>query len=69
MVTTTDGSANAIVWAADSYLWGYDGDTGAVIAGGTATALPTGIATFNVPIAAHGKIIVSGAGTLSVLTP
>jgi hypothetical protein len=69
MVTTTDGSANAIVWAADGYLWGYDGDTGAVIAGGTATALPTGIATFNVPIAAHGKIVVSGSGTLSILTP
>jgi hypothetical protein len=69
MVTTTDGSANAVVWAADSNLWGYDGDTGALIAGGTATALPTSVANFNVPISAHGKIIVSGNGTLSVLTP
>ena len=35
MVTTTDGTSNAIVWNMDSKLYGWNGDTGAVIVDGT----------------------------------
>ncbi len=68
MVTTTDGSANAVVWAANNSLWGWDGDSGALISGGTNTALASGIEGFNTPISARGKIVVSTSGALSVLT-
>ena len=68
MVTTTDGTGNAVVWAANNSLWGWDGDSGDLISGGTNTALTSGIEGFNTPISAHGKIVVSTSGALSVLT-
>jgi len=58
-VTSTDGSTNAIVWAAgsDGKLRGYDGDTGAtVFAGGGASETMSGIRSFNTGIAARGHI-------------
>src|SRR6185369_11933651 len=58
-VTTTDGSSNAIVWAAgsDQRLRGYNGDTGAVIfGGGGANELMAGVRSFNTGIAARGRI-------------
>jgi hypothetical protein len=62
IVTTTDGTANAVVWAFDNSnnrLHGFDGDTGAtVFAGGGAGDTATGTHYFNSPIAAKGRIIV-----------
>jgi outer membrane protein assembly factor BamB len=58
-VTTTDGTSNAIVWAAgsDGRLRGYNGDTGAIIfSGGGANELMTGVRSFNTGIAARGRI-------------
>ncbi len=69
MVTTTDGTANAVVWAANSSLWGFDGNTGALVAGGTNTGMGTAIESFNTPIAAHGKLAVGVNGALYVFTP
>jgi hypothetical protein len=69
MVTTTDGKSNAVVWAANGSLWGFDGDTGALVAGGTSTAMSTSIQGFNTPIAAHGKLVVGVSGQVYVFTP
>ena len=68
-VTTTDGTNNVIVWyattmsyaagttGADQRLYGYDGDTGAVIyAGGGANELMTGTHQWNTGIVARGRI-------------
>ncbi len=58
-VTVTDGTNNAIVWAAgsDGRLRGYNGDTGATIfAGGGANEVMSGIRSFNTGIAARGRI-------------
>jgi hypothetical protein len=69
MVTTTDGKANAIVWNASKALYGWNGDTGAVIVDGTNTAMSTNIHGWNTPIAASGKIAVGVNGQLYVFTP
>src|SRR5205814_5615844 len=58
-VTSTDGTSNAIVWAAgsDGRLRSYNGDTGAAIfAGGGANELMAGVRSFNTGIAARGRI-------------
>ena len=72
MVTTTDGSANAIVWqvgaGGDSMLRGWDADTGAVVFSGTGTAVMSGIASFQTPIAAKGRIFVAGNNNLYAFT-
>ena len=63
MVTTTDGTSNAIVWDADNKLVGYDGDTGAELVSGTTAAMGTAIESWNTPIAigkGHIAIGVSG---------
>ena len=73
MVTTTDGTANAIVWAigteregggGDHRIHGFDGDTGAVVyGGGTATDQMSGtLRRFITPIVAKGRIFVAGDG-------
>jgi hypothetical protein len=84
MVTTTDGTSNAVVWAASgntsgaaisgAALWGFDGDTGALVAGGTtgtnSTAFgTTGLAGWNTPISAHGKIALGVMGAIHVFAP
>jgi hypothetical protein len=69
MVTTTDGHSAAIVWAANSALWGYDGDTGVQAVGGTMTTLTSPIQYFNTPIAAKGRIVVGVDGALDVFAP
>jgi hypothetical protein len=73
MVTTTDGSANAVVWAANNALWGFDGDTGALLAGGTTgatnTSMSASIQGFNTTISANGKIVAGVNGALYVFTP
>ncbi|MFZ1217732.1 MAG: plastocyanin/azurin family copper-binding protein, partial [Chthoniobacterales bacterium] len=64
-VTSTDGTTNAIVWAfgvgAGQRLFGYNGDTGAVVyAGGGANDTISGTRAFNTGIAARGRIYVAG---------
>jgi hypothetical protein len=65
MVTTTDGSANAIVWGlgagSSQRLMGFDGDTGAVIfAGGGPNELMAGLRGYNTAIAVKGRVFVAG---------
>jgi hypothetical protein len=73
MVTTTDGTSNAVVWAANNALWGFDGDTGALLAGATSgtdnTSFAGTIQGWNLPIAAHGKMALGYYGELYVFTP
>jgi hypothetical protein len=69
MVTTTDGTSNPIVWNADSKLYGWNGDTGAVIVDGTNTAMSTAIQNWNTPIDANGRMAVAVNGQLYVFTP
>jgi hypothetical protein len=69
MVTTTDGTSNAIVWDADNALVGYDGDTGMEIVTGTNTAMSTAIEAWNTPIAiGKGRISIGVKGQLYVFT-
>jgi len=61
IVTTTDGTSDAIVWDADTSLWAFDGDTGASVFGGGNTSMGgTAMQYFNTPIAI-------GGGRLAVL--
>ena len=69
MVTTTDGTANPIVWNATDRLYGWNGDTGVLIVDGTATQMSTSIQSWNTPIAARGRIVVGVNGQLYVFTP
>jgi hypothetical protein len=69
MVTTTDGTSNAIVWNADDKLYGWNGDTGAVIVDGTKTAMSSGVQGWNTPINAKGRMAVGVNGQLYVFTP
>jgi len=69
MVTTTDGKSNPIVWNASNALYGWNGDTGAVIVNGANTAMSSGVRGWNTPIAAKGKIAVAVNGQLYVFTP
>jgi len=70
-IVTTDGQSSVIVWDANNHLFGYDGDTGALVFDGTKTttdALPATMQYFNAPIATKGRIAVAtcgncGAGT------
>ena len=64
-VTSTDGMSNPIVWAyghgTNQRLFGYSGETGAVIfAGGGANDTISGTRTFNTGIAARGRIYIAG---------
>jgi len=69
MVTTTDGTSNPIVWNADDHLYGWDGDTGAVIVDGTMTKMSGGVQGWNTPIDAKGRMAVGVNGQLFVFTP
>ena len=60
-VTTTDGTDNAIVWVAnvegDGKLYGYNGDTGAVIFnGGGPNEIMSGTRQWNTGMVARGRI-------------
>jgi hypothetical protein len=69
MVTTTDGKSNPIVWNASNALYGWDGDTGAVIVDGTNTGMSSSVRGWNTPIDANGKIALGVNGQLYVFTP
>jgi hypothetical protein len=72
MVTTTDGSAQAIVWSVgaegDQRLHGFDGDTGQVVfAGGGALDTLGSVRRMSTPILAKGRIFVGADGTVKAL--
>jgi hypothetical protein len=71
MVTTSDGTNDAIVWATShNALYGIDGDTGKLIYDGVAAANNiAGIHKFNTPIAAKGRIFVAGDSKLVAFKP
>jgi hypothetical protein len=70
MVTTTDGKANPIVWAAgNNKLYGWNGDTGAVIVDGTKTGMSNSGQKWNTAINAKGRIVYGVDGQLYVFTP
>jgi hypothetical protein len=69
MITTTDGTSNPIVWAASNALYGWNGDTGALIVGGTTTQMSGGVQGWNGPINAKGRMAVGVNGQLYVFTP
>jgi hypothetical protein len=69
IVTTTDGTSNPIVWNADNKLYGWNGDTGAVIVDGTKTTMSTAVQKWNTPIDAKGRIVVGVNGQLYAFTP
>jgi hypothetical protein len=67
MVTTTDGTAETIVWhvAGDRKLRGFNGETGAVVYnGGGAMEQMAMFNKFQTPIAAKGKIYVAAGNEL-----
>jgi len=74
MVTTTDGSDNAIVWGlgaeSSQKLRGFDGDTGAVIfdGGGSADTMK-GLRRYDTAIAAKGRIYVAGDNAVFAFVP
>jgi len=73
IVTTTDGTADTIVWyvtaEGDRKLRGFNGETGAVIFNGGAAAETMGtINRFQTPIAAKGKIFVAAGNELFAFT-
>ncbi len=74
VVTTTDGTANPIVWAVgaagDQLLHGFDALTGAVVfnGGGAANAM-AGLRNFATPLIAQGRIYVAGQGKIYAFTP
>ena len=64
IATTTDGTSDAIVWfTSSSQLRGVDGDTGAMIYGGT-TACGGTIQKWTAPIAVKGRIVAAADGRL-----
>ncbi len=72
MVTTSDGTADAIVWTlgaeGSNHLEGFDGDTGATIAfPGSNTNIPN-MRRFNTPIAAKGRIYVPADNAVVAFT-
>jgi hypothetical protein len=69
IVTTTDGMANPIVWNASNALYGWNGDTGALLVNGTNTTMSSAVRGWNTPIVANGKIAVGVDGQLYVFTP
>jgi hypothetical protein len=76
IVTTTDGTADVVVWAhaalsTDQRLYGFDGDTGAVVfgGGGPGDATPNLTRRYQSPIAVHGRILVAADDALYAFKP
>lgn len=58
-MVTTSGSGDAIVWDANTSLYGYDGDTGTKVFNGLSTPMPSSLQYFNTPIDAAGTMVVA----------
>jgi hypothetical protein len=74
IVTTTDGSANTIVWSVgaegDNRLRGFDGDTGQVVfAGGGPSEAMGNVRRFQTPIVAKGRIFVAADNRIYAFRP
>jgi outer membrane protein assembly factor BamB len=74
MVTTTDGHAEAVVWAfgaeSDGKLRGYDAETGApIFDGGGASDVMKGLKRYAPPIAAKGRIFAAGTDAVYAFKP
>jgi hypothetical protein len=73
-VTTTDGTAESIVWYVtagngDRKLRGFNGETGEVVFdGGAAAEQMSMVNKFQTPIAAKGKIFVAAGNELVAFT-
>jgi hypothetical protein len=69
MVTTSDGFSDSIVWVvgaeADDLLYGFDGDTGELIAISDGAS---NVTRYTAPIAAKGRIYVAGTDSLFAFT-
>lgn len=73
IATTTDGTGDAIVWVVgaegDNRLYGFDGDTGAVVFGGGKRAdLMTSTRRFITPIVAKGRLFIAADNQLYAFT-
>jgi hypothetical protein len=73
IVTTTDGSANAVVWFVtaerDNQLRGFDGDTGEeVFGGGSSNEQMKTVRRYQSPIVAKGRLFVAGDDALYAFT-
>jgi hypothetical protein len=70
MVTTT-GNGDAVVWAANRSLFGYDGDTGARVFDGSKSPMGSSVHYYQTPIDANGRMVVttSNPGHLYVFKP
>src|SRR5262245_12311671 len=74
-VTTTNGTDNAIVWAAnsgngDQRVRGFNGDTGAVVyAGGGPNELMNGTTKWNPGIVARGRMYFAGTNKVYAFAP
>jgi hypothetical protein len=71
MVTTTDGTADAVVWwiaaGGDDKIHGFDGDTGAIVFDGGSDVL-SNVARFSTPIAAKGRLFAATASSVVAFT-
>ena len=72
-MTTTDGTANAIVWTVgaegNGRLFAFDGDTGAALfTGGGAGDQLSLVRRFQTPIAIQGRIFVAADNELVAFT-
>jgi PQQ enzyme repeat len=67
IVTTTDGTANAIVWAVgaegDNEIHGFNAQTGAVVFGGTGTSM-SGLHHYQTILATSKRLYVAADGTV-----
>jgi hypothetical protein len=73
MVTTSDGQSEAIVWSvgaeSSNRLYGFNGDTGAMVFGGGGAAEAMGnVRRFQTPIVARGRIFVASDNQLYAFT-
>lgn len=70
IVTTTDGTSEALVWSAGTALHAWNAETGApVFAGGGAGDAIAGLRQFTSPIAVHGRIFVGADNRLYAFKP
>lgn len=67
MITTSDGTNDAIVWTVGNHLLGFDAQTGAPVYTGTDSL--SNVRKFTSPIAAHGRIYIGADGKVYSFKP
>jgi hypothetical protein len=70
-MVTKASNGDVVVWDANTRLYGYDGDTGAVVfgGGGATDVMASPMQYMNTPIGAGGRIVVATSGHLYVFHP